>query len=253
MEQMPYQPHLSDVVAPSGTGAFKVFPPNREDPSRTETNHAAWRDGLPTLVGETLSLRDLRRSDAASLFSMLTTEEVSRFISPPPATVEEFERFIDWTHEKRTAGTYACFAVVPQGMDTAIGIFQVRALGSDFQIAEWGFALGSPFWGRGLFVEGATLVLQFAFDELGVHRLEARSSVENGRGIGALRKVRAVPEGVLRRAFLKDGRYHDQILWSILADDWRRPAHLLHDSGLDLPDTGLDSIVEPLPQPARLH
>jgi hypothetical protein len=58
---------------------------------------------------------------------------------------------------------------------------------------------------------------------------------------------------VLRRAFLKDGRYHDQILWSLLADDWRRPPHRLHGHGLDLSDQGLDLIIEPLPQPTRLH
>ena len=59
---------------------------------------------------------------------MLTTEEVSRFISPPPTTVEGFERFIVWAQRERQAGNYACFAVVPDGMNTAIGIFQVRSL-----------------------------------------------------------------------------------------------------------------------------
>jgi ribosomal-protein-serine acetyltransferase len=45
--------------------------------------------------------------------------------------------------------------------------------------------------------------------------------VANGRGNGALRKVGAVQEGVLRRSFLRNGEYHDQVLWSILAEDWR--------------------------------
>jgi ribosomal-protein-serine acetyltransferase len=45
--------------------------------------------------------------------------------------------------------------------------------------------------------------------------------VANGRGNGALRKIGAVQEGVLRRSFLRDGQYHDQVLWSILAEEWR--------------------------------
>jgi RimJ/RimL family protein N-acetyltransferase len=45
--------------------------------------------------------------------------------------------------------------------------------------------------------------------------------VQNGRGNGALRKVGAVQEGVLRRSFLRNGQYHDQVLYSILAEDWR--------------------------------
>ena len=44
--------------------------------------------------------------------------------------------------------------------------------------------------------------------------------LRNGRGNGALRKIGAIQEGVLRRSFLRDGEYLDQVLWSILPDDW---------------------------------
>jgi RimJ/RimL family protein N-acetyltransferase len=111
--------------------------------------------------------------------------------------------------------------VVPKGFDTAVGIFQVRSLEPGFGAAEWGFALGREFWGTGLFADGARLVLDFSIDVVGAHRLEARAAVANGRGNGALRKIGAVQEGVLRRSFLRDGQYHDQVLWSILAEDWR--------------------------------
>jgi RimJ/RimL family protein N-acetyltransferase len=179
-----------------------------------------WQRGLPTLSGQQVLLRELRPADAPSLFAMLTTEEVSRFISPPPSTVEGFERFIAWTLRQRAAGTYACFAVTVVGYDTAIGIFQVRDLESGFQTAEWGFAIGSPYWGTGVFQDGAELVLGFAFEQVGVHRLEARAAVRNGRGNGALRKLGAVQEGVLRKSFLRNGEYLDQVLWTILDEDW---------------------------------
>jgi ribosomal-protein-alanine N-acetyltransferase len=152
---------------------------------------------------------------------MLTTEEVARFITPPPTTIDGFERFIAWARQERQKGVYICFAVVPEGMDSAIGIFQVRAIEPGFGTGEWGFAIGSPFWGTGVFVEGARLVLDFAFGVVGVHRLEARAAVANGRGNGALRKIGAVQEGVLRRSFPRNGQYHDQVLWSILAEDWQ--------------------------------
>ncbi len=180
-----------------------------------------WKTGLPVLAGTTFLLRDLRLEDAPSLLAMLTTEEVSRFISPPPTTVEGFEHFIIWAQREREAGNYACFAVVPDGMATAVGIFQIRSLDSGFVTAEWGFALGSQFWGTGIFVEGARLMVDFAVDVIGAHRLEARASVANGRGNGALRKLGAVQEGVLRGAFNRHGVRHDQVLWGIVADDWR--------------------------------
>ena len=190
----------------------------------TATHHATstnWKSALPVMAGTTFTMRELRIEDAPSLLAMLTTEEVSRFISPPPTTVEGFERFIAWTHYERRAGNYACFAIVPTGMDVAIGIFQVRSLDPGFATGEWGFAMGSQFWGTGIFVEAARLVLDFAFDVIGTERLEARAAVANGRGNGALRKIGAVQEGLLRRSFLRNGQHHDQVLWGILADDWR--------------------------------
>jgi RimJ/RimL family protein N-acetyltransferase len=180
-----------------------------------------WKKGLPVLTSGEVTLRELQLSDAPSLLAMLTTEEVARFISPPPTTVEGFERFIVWANAERQAGRYACFAVVPKGMTAAIGIFQVRQLEPGFGSAEWGFAIGSAFWGTGIFAAGAELVLDFSFETLGVHRLEARAAVRNGRGNGALRKLGATCEGVLRRSFLRNGEYLDQHLWSILDSDWR--------------------------------
>jgi len=180
-----------------------------------------WRSGLPTLIGAGVVLRELRVSDARSLFTAMSAEEVSRFISPPPSTIEGFERFIAWTHRQRQAGQYACFAIVLGGSDTAVGLFQVRSLEPDFGTAEWGFAIASEFWGAGVFLEGARLVVDFTFDVLGTHRLEARAAIRNGRGNGALRKLGAVQEGVLRRSFLRRGEYLDQALWTILRDEWR--------------------------------
>jgi [ribosomal protein S5]-alanine N-acetyltransferase len=182
---------------------------------------ADWRDRLPVIAGPRVTLRELRTSDAPALLELLAEAEVARFISPPPTTVEGFERFIAWAREERGAGRYVCLAVVPEGMDTAIGIFQIRQLDPQFGLAEWGFALGRCFWGTGLFSAAARLVVEFAFDTLGVYRLEARAALANGRGNGALAKVGATKEGVLRRSFLRHGEYHDQALWSIVRDDWR--------------------------------
>ena len=187
----------------------------------TRTVTSDWKQALPVLTGSMVTLRELRISDAASLLAMLSTEEVARFISPPPTTVEGFERFIAWTQRERAAGNYACFAVVPHGMDTAIGIFQVRQLEPGFGTAEWGFALGSAFWGTGMFMDGARMVIDFAFDVIGTHRLEARAAILNGRGNGALRKIGAMQEGILRKSFLRNGEYLDQALWTILDEDWR--------------------------------
>jgi RimJ/RimL family protein N-acetyltransferase len=209
MEKMPYRQEL-DVH----------FPKLPIDPVVT-TISTDWRKGLPVLAGMQVTLREMRASDAISLHALLTTEEVSRFISPPPTTVDGFEKFIGWAARQRRAGSYACFAVTIDSTDTAIGIFQLRELEPGFGSAEWGFAIGSAYWGTGVFMEGAELMVSFAIDTVGVHRLEARAAVRNGRGNGALKKIGAVQEGLLRKSFLKDGEYLDQALWTILDEDWK--------------------------------
>ena len=181
-----------------------------------------WRQQLPVLMGEGITLRELQMSDAPALLTLLTTEEVTRFISPPPTTIEGFQKFIQWAARERSAGRYICFAVVPDGYDTAVGLFQMRQLDPSFGTAEWGFAIGSAFWGSGLFSKGSQLVVDFAFEIVGVHRLEARAAVQNGRGNGALRKLGAVQEGILRKSFLRGGKYLDQALWAIVEEDWYR-------------------------------
>ena len=206
---MPYQPHLQTVLATMS--AARPGEPRHD-----------WRSGLPALTGLMITLRELRTSDAQSLFASLSTEEVARFISPPPTMVEGFGQFIAWSHGQRAAGHQVCFGIVPRGMDEAVGLFQIRTLEADFGLAEWGFALAAEYWGSGMFVEGARLVVTFGFDVLGINRLEARAAVRNGRGNGALRKIGTVQEGVLRRSFLRHGEYLDQALWSLLRADWQR-------------------------------
>ena len=65
-------------------------------------------------------------------------------------------------------------------------------------------------------------MMHLAFDVIGVHRLEARACLINGRGNAALRKIGAVQEGVLRRSFQRNGEYLDQALWTVLEEDWRQ-------------------------------
>jgi len=213
MEKMPYQAHLD-----TGTTHELTRPPTAHCPDST----CHWREQLPVMIGRGVTLRELRLSDAASLCELLTRPEVARFISPPPTSVPGFEGFILWAEAQRRAGQYVCFAVVPDGFDAAVGVFQIRQLEPGFATAEWGFAIGSQYWGLGVFEEGAQLVVDFAFTHIGTHRLEARAATQNGRGNGALAKLGAARECILRRSFLKDGEYLDQNLWTIIHEDWKR-------------------------------
>jgi ribosomal-protein-alanine N-acetyltransferase len=220
MERMPFQPEFDT------TGHVPVLP-------AAAVAAAGWRHELPTLRGSLVTLRELRMSDAEALLSAMSTDDVARFISPPPTTTGGFEKFIAWAHRERAMGRYVCFAVVPRGDDRLIGLFQIRSLEPDFGSSEWGFALAVEYWGTGLFVDAARLAIDFAFNVLGAHRLEARAALQNGRGNAALKKLGATQEGVLRRSLLRNGEFLDQALWTVVADEWLRsrtadPPRIVH-------------------------
>jgi len=179
-----------------------------------------WTRQLPTLQGHGLTLRELELGDAPSLMAMLTTAEVERFISPPPTSQQGFEKFIQLVHRERRAGLQFSFGIVPDGCERAVGLVQVRAIAPRFSVGEWGFAVGSPFWGTGIFLNSAKMALDFAFIDARIRRLEARAIVQNSRGNGALRKLGAVQEGILRGSLIKEGKPFDQMVWSIASRDW---------------------------------
>lgn len=199
-----------------------------------------WRRSLPVLTSEDVVLREVQLADAATLARLMTMPEVARFISPPPPTVDGFERFIATSQRQRALGEGACFAVTLRDGGPPIGIFQIRMplplqpdialIGSPLSTAEWGFALSSECWGTGIFQQAAALILEFAFDLVGVRRLEARCALNNGRGQRALAKVGATAEGILRQGLLAADGPLDQVLWAIVDRDWRQRRGASHST-----------------------
>ena len=156
------------------------------------------------LTGRMVDAAGAARLGCAVALAMLTTEEVARFISPPPTTVEGFERFIAWTHRAARGRQLRLLRGHARTGST-------RRSGSS-RCASWSRASAPPngdsrsarrSGAPAMFKDGARMVIEFAFDTFGVHRLEARAAVLNGRGNGALRKVGAMQEGMLRKSFLR--------------------------------------------------
>jgi hypothetical protein len=71
-------------------------------------------------------------------------------------------------------------------------------------------------------VEAAALVAEFAFTTLGTFRIEGRAVTANGRGNGALLKLGASSEGILRGGLKRGDLPRDQFIWGLLAEEWRK-------------------------------
>ena len=120
----------------------------------------------------------------------------------PRPTWRGFERFIEWTHAEREAGRYRVLRRRARpGTTWRSASCRCGSSTRASRTAEWGVALGSPVLGHRASSRPPTrLLLDFVFDVIGVHRLEARAAVQNGRATARMRKLGAVQEGVLRRS-----------------------------------------------------
>jgi len=244
------------------TGAEGLLASREEPPAPVRPGQAGeprpldavdWTSGLPILHGSRLSLREPCVEDAEFLFEMLATPDVGRFMNRPPNRPEAFERFIEWARRQRRLGRNFCYGIVPDGYDRPVGLIQVRPIESGFASAEWGFAIGQPFWGQDVFASAARIVIDFIFRHTGAHRLEARTAIQNGRANGALKKVGATPEGVLRESFIVDGKPVHQVLWSMRSEEWLSNAptpyrvEIVPEDAESVAGPGPDSLVGPSP------
>lgn len=190
-------------------------------PPRAATPAANWREGLPTLVRPALTLREPVLGDALALLTALPDGAMGMVVpDPPPATVTGFERFIAQLQSSRRSGLLACWAIVPSDSAVPVGLVGMRSMDSQAAMVEGFAVIAEEFRGTPLFQTAGRLMLGSLFGAMRVHRIEFRIDVRNGRANGALRKLGATQEGLLRRARRFDGEFLDQVLWAIVATDW---------------------------------
>ncbi len=181
---------------------------------------ATWRNELPLLTGRTVMLREPGPQDLGPLVDLLSLGDATRFGLEEPLSEVGVQELIERFARDRAAGLAVTYVITLATARTLIGLVQVRQLDPSFEAAEWECTIAPSSRGSGAFLEAARLIGSFTFGTLGTHRLEARVLLQNGRANGALRKLGAVQEGVLRRSIRRGGDYFDQVLWSLLKEDW---------------------------------
>jgi RimJ/RimL family protein N-acetyltransferase len=179
-----------------------------------------WRNELPTLTGRVVTLREPVSQDLGPLVDLLSLGDATRFGLDEPVSEVGVQELIERFARERSSGTTFTYVITLATARTIVGLAQVRQLDPSFEAAEWEGLMAPSSRGSGIFLEAARLVGSFAFGTIGVHRIEARVLLQNGRANGALRKLGAVQEGILRRSVRRSGEYFDQVLWSLLKEDW---------------------------------
>lgn len=171
------------------------------------------------LEGQKVRLRPAEEDDLPLFVEWLADQEVTRWlaaIGEPPTLEDEYE----WWHDKRSDPDSILWAI--ETMDgRLVGTTELR-LTLRAERAELGIAIhDKTWWNRGLGTETVRLVVDYAFEELNLNRVELTTDEENARAIRCYEKVGFVREGLLRQHRLVDGRFGNTVVMAILRADWQ--------------------------------
>ncbi|MFF9629243.1 GNAT family N-acetyltransferase [Streptomyces fradiae] len=151
---------------------------------------------------------------------------IGRFNALPDlvADTEAARAFLRAYAEKSATGTGRIAGIRLGG--TLVGAVVLRRLDAALRTAEAGCWLEPAAVGRGLVTRAARVLIDWAIEEHGVHRVEWVVSSGNAPSIAVARRLGTTREAVLRGSHLHRGERHDEEVWAVLAPEWRaaRPA-----------------------------
>jgi RimJ/RimL family protein N-acetyltransferase len=182
----------------------------------------AWGEKLPALAGAGVVLRALEESDVDALYTIFGDAEVARYwIRPAFGCRHEAQEFFDEIRAGFAERSLFQWGIVAAGAEAVVGTCTLYAFDRDAWRCEIGFALARSAWGRGTAARAVATVLDFAFDELGVHRVEADVDPRNERSLSLLGRLGFEREGLLRERYCVGGELQDAVMLGLLRGAWR--------------------------------
>ena len=178
-------------------------------------------DGLPTLAGRGLCLRQLTQADAADLFEVFSDPRVMRYWSREPMRdLDEAHQLVADIDAGWRSDTLYQWGVEPDGVGQVVGTTTLFQVSVAHRRGEIGFALGSAWWGRGIARAAVDRLIGHAFDTLDLARLEADADPRNAASLGLLERLGFRREGLLRARYRVGGEVQDSVFLGLLREEW---------------------------------
>jgi RimJ/RimL family protein N-acetyltransferase len=169
-----------------------------------------------------LTLRFLTEADAPALYEIFSHPEVMRFWSRPPWTeLAQAQQMLLDSQEGYRAGSALQLGIVRQADNLLVGTCSLFHFHVESRRAEIGYALGRPFWGFGYMHEALSALVDYAFETLGLNRLEADIDPRNHASARTLERLGFQKEGHLRERWIVSGEISDTWWYGLLRREWR--------------------------------
>lgn len=173
------------------------------------------------IEGPRLHLRDFRPDDLDATMAVVGDPEVTHWLSFDTRTRREQAEYLahDITRARSVPRTDYYLAVVEEATGVLVG-FARLGLGP-FRSGELGYAIRRDRWRQGYATEASRLLTDHAFDELGLHRVQAHCGPENAASQAVLKRLGFRYEGRVRHHVFTNGGWRDSLLYAVLEDEWR--------------------------------
>lgn len=171
----------------------------------------------PNLISARLLLRELTVSDAPALLEWLSDPAVMRYWSHPPITqLEHVYGLMRVAWERHQQGTVCQWGIEHRATERLIGTCTLYEINREHRRASIGYALVRDAWGQGFAREAVSLALEFAFEQLGLRRVEADVDPRNTASIKLLLRLGFKQEGVLRARYQVAGEIQDSVILGLV-------------------------------------
>lgn len=175
-----------------------------------------------------IALRPLREDDWQAVHEWARLPEVSRYQTWGPNSVEDTQAYVAAALAATAdpSNGYVWVAQRPDGR--VVGNIELHLHAAQDACGEVGYLMHPEVWGRGHATAAAARVVEFAFTELGLHRVQATCHPDNRASARVLDKLGMTREGRLRENLrMRDGSWRDSEMFAVLAREWRRPDALV--------------------------
>ena len=163
---------------------------------------------IPTLHTERLSLRAMHPIDAEDMFDYSSREDVTKYLLwSPHASLSYTRDYLRYVHGRYSLGDFYDWAIIDQASRRMIGTCGFTRINPENDSAEIGYVLHPDFWGKGYALEAAKTVVNFGFEALGLHRIEAKFMEGNERSRRVMEKLGMSFEGYHKDEIFVKGSY----------------------------------------------
>ncbi len=173
---------------------------------------------FPEIQTQRLLLREITVLDANEIFFLRSDKEVLKYIDKPPAkTLDDALEFILRINTLKENNQGINWAITIKGSDILIGNICLWNIKPEHHRAEVGYVLHPQHHGKGIMQEAIKAVLDYGFQTLQLHSIEANVNPANTSSIKLLVRNNFVREAYFRENYFFNNQFLDTAIYSLLA------------------------------------